>query len=153
VQSFSGPSAADPMTVFYSLRFQTSKPGGARSLYLYPPGIGWPSYTPRHWVPFSSPSTNRRATVEVFETASTRRIASSFQIFALKFCVHFSYFQIPSTFFTHHIPFEFIILIIFIEGYNLRTSLLGGFFTPSYFLPLKSKFSPQHPVLRCPQFK
>jgi hypothetical protein len=21
-----------------------------RSLYLYPPGTGWPSYTPRHWV-------------------------------------------------------------------------------------------------------
>jgi hypothetical protein len=26
----------------------------ARSLYLYPPGTGWFSYTPRHWVPFSS---------------------------------------------------------------------------------------------------
>jgi hypothetical protein len=25
----------------------------ARSPYLYPPGAGWPSYTPRHWVPFS----------------------------------------------------------------------------------------------------
>jgi hypothetical protein len=24
----------------------------ARSPYLYPPGTGWPSYTPRHWVPF-----------------------------------------------------------------------------------------------------
>jgi hypothetical protein len=27
---------------------------------------GWPRYTPRHRVPFSSPSTTRRATVEVF---------------------------------------------------------------------------------------
>jgi hypothetical protein len=45
----------------------------ARSPYLYPPGTGWPSYTPRHWVPFSSPPTTRRATVEVFEPASTRR--------------------------------------------------------------------------------
>jgi hypothetical protein len=35
-------------------------------LYLYIPGTGWPSYTPRHWVPFSSPPTTRRATVEAF---------------------------------------------------------------------------------------
>jgi hypothetical protein len=27
----------------------------ARSPYLHPQGRGWPSYTPRHWVPFSSP--------------------------------------------------------------------------------------------------
>jgi hypothetical protein len=30
----------------------------------------WPSYTPRHWVPFSSPPTTRRATVEVFKPTS-----------------------------------------------------------------------------------
>jgi hypothetical protein len=29
--------------------------------------LPWPSYTPRRWVHFSSPSTTRRATVEVFE--------------------------------------------------------------------------------------
>jgi hypothetical protein len=29
------------------------------------------SYIPRHWVPFSSPPTTRRATVEVFDPAST----------------------------------------------------------------------------------
>jgi hypothetical protein len=40
-----------------------------RSAYLYPPGTGWPSYTPRHWVPFSSPPTTHRATVEVFDSA------------------------------------------------------------------------------------
>jgi hypothetical protein len=45
--------------------------------YLYPPGTGWPSYTPRHWVLFPSPPTTRRATVEVFEPASTRGIALS----------------------------------------------------------------------------
>jgi hypothetical protein len=28
--------------------------------YLYPPGTGWPSYTPRHWVPFSSTPTTRQ---------------------------------------------------------------------------------------------
>jgi hypothetical protein len=27
---------------------------------------GWPSYTPRHRVPFSSPSPTRRVKVEVF---------------------------------------------------------------------------------------
>jgi hypothetical protein len=40
--------------------------------YLYPPRPGWPSYTPRHWVPFSSPPKTRRATVKVFELASKR---------------------------------------------------------------------------------
>jgi hypothetical protein len=37
------------------------------------------SFTPRHCVPFSSPPTTRRATVEVFDPASTReyRIESS----------------------------------------------------------------------------
>jgi hypothetical protein len=46
----------------------------ARSPYLlvYPPGTGWPSYTLRHWVPFSSPPTTSRATVEVFQPVSTR---------------------------------------------------------------------------------
>jgi hypothetical protein len=32
----------------------------ARSPYLYPPGTGWPSYTPGHWVPFPSSLTTRR---------------------------------------------------------------------------------------------
>jgi hypothetical protein len=44
----------------------------SRSPYLYPPGTGWPGFTPRHWVPFSSPPTTRRATVEVFDPATTR---------------------------------------------------------------------------------
>jgi hypothetical protein len=43
-----------------------------RSLYLYSPGTGWPSYTSRHWVHFSSSPPIRRVTVEVFEPASTR---------------------------------------------------------------------------------
>jgi hypothetical protein len=47
------------------------QPGGTGRPYLYPPGRGWPSYIPRHRVPFSSPPTTRRATVEVFEPAST----------------------------------------------------------------------------------
>jgi hypothetical protein len=44
----------------------------ARSPYLYSLGTGWSSYIPRHWVPFSSPPTTRRATVEVLELTSTR---------------------------------------------------------------------------------
>jgi hypothetical protein len=45
--------------------------------YLYPPGTGWSGYTPRHRLPVSSPPTTRRATVEVFEPASTRALLSS----------------------------------------------------------------------------
>jgi hypothetical protein len=43
----------------------------ARSPYLCPSGTGWSGYTPRHWVPISSPTT-RKATVEVLDPASTR---------------------------------------------------------------------------------
>jgi hypothetical protein len=71
-QSFLGPSPAGLVTIFYCLRFETPPTWRARSPYLCPPGTEWPSYTPRHWVPFSSPSTTRRTTVEVFEPASTR---------------------------------------------------------------------------------
>jgi hypothetical protein len=41
-----------------------------RSPYLCPPVTGWSSYTPRHWVPFSSSPTTRRARVEVLDPAS-----------------------------------------------------------------------------------
>jgi hypothetical protein len=60
------------MTAFYGLRFEAPPTWRARSPYLYPPGTGCPSYTTRHWVPFPSPPTTRRATVEVFDRASTR---------------------------------------------------------------------------------
>jgi hypothetical protein len=46
----------------------------ARSPYLYPPGIGWPGYNPRHLIPFSSPPATRRAAVEVFDLASARDV-------------------------------------------------------------------------------
>jgi hypothetical protein len=39
---------------------------GSRIYIPPPPGTGWPSYTPGHWVPFLSPLTTRRATVVVF---------------------------------------------------------------------------------------
>jgi hypothetical protein len=63
---FSGASPPWLVTVFYCLRFDTPPTWRARSPYLYSTGTGWPSCTPRHWVPFSSFPTIRRATVEVF---------------------------------------------------------------------------------------
>jgi hypothetical protein len=67
-----GSESCGTLPTFYSLRFETPPTCRARSPYLYSPGTGWPSHNPRHWVPFSSPPTTRRATVEVFESASTR---------------------------------------------------------------------------------
>jgi hypothetical protein len=64
-QTFLGPSPAGLTTIFYWLRLETSPTWSARSPYLYTPGTGWPSYTPRYWVPFSSPPTTRRATMIV----------------------------------------------------------------------------------------
>jgi hypothetical protein len=37
------------------LSFETTPTWKAKSPYLCHPGSGWPSYTSRHWVPFSSP--------------------------------------------------------------------------------------------------
>jgi hypothetical protein len=64
-QSFSGLSPAEIMTTFYYLKFETSPIWRARSPYIYPPETGWPTYTARHWVSFSSPPTTRRAAVGV----------------------------------------------------------------------------------------
>jgi hypothetical protein len=43
-------------------------------LYLCPPVTGWPSYTPRQREPLSSPSTTRKATVKLFQFASSREL-------------------------------------------------------------------------------
>jgi hypothetical protein len=59
------------MTTFYCLRFETPPTWRARSRYLYRPRTVWPGYTPKHWVPFSSPPTTRRATVEALDPASS----------------------------------------------------------------------------------
>jgi hypothetical protein len=56
---------------YFLLSQETAPTWRGRSPYLYPAETWWPSYTPRHWVPFSSSPTTRRATVEVFERAST----------------------------------------------------------------------------------
>jgi hypothetical protein len=69
-QSFLGPSPA-------CLRFKTLPTRRTRSPYLYPPGTGWPSYNPLHWVPFSSPSATRRAMVEV-STPPPHGVANTF---------------------------------------------------------------------------
>jgi hypothetical protein len=49
----------------------------ARSPYLYRRRTEWPGYTPRHWFPFSSSPMTRRATVEIFDPASTRETSDS----------------------------------------------------------------------------
>jgi hypothetical protein len=84
-------SPAGLMTILYCLRFETSPTWRARSPYLYPPGTGWPGYTPRHCVPFLSPPTTRRATVEVFEPASTRStlLVKIFDCFVWTLKVHY----------------------------------------------------------------
>jgi hypothetical protein len=71
-QSFSSPSPAGLMTIFHCLTLETPSTWRARSPYLYSPRTRSPGYTPKHWVPFSSPPTTRRATVEVFEPTSKR---------------------------------------------------------------------------------
>jgi hypothetical protein len=54
----------------YWFRFEIPPAWKARFPFLYPPGTGWPSYNPRHWVPFPSPPMICRAMVEVFEPSS-----------------------------------------------------------------------------------
>jgi hypothetical protein len=51
-------------TLLSHLRLPSTR--GARFKYLYLQGTGWPSYTPGHWAPFTSPLTTHRATVEIF---------------------------------------------------------------------------------------
>jgi hypothetical protein len=51
---------------YFTVSSETPPTWGARSPYLYPAGTGWPSYTPIHWVPFSTPLMTRRARLEVF---------------------------------------------------------------------------------------
>jgi hypothetical protein len=46
------------------------QPGGPGHYIYFPQEQGGPVIHPRHWVPFSSPPTTRRATVEIIETAS-----------------------------------------------------------------------------------
>jgi hypothetical protein len=62
-------------------------------------------------------------------------------------------FPFHSTFPAHLILLDLIILIILGEEYKIM-KLLVRYFSPSscHFIPLWSKYSPQHPVLKHPQF-
>jgi hypothetical protein len=68
-QSHSGPSPVELKTVFYCLIWD-SPAWKARFPYLYPPGTRWPSYTPSHWVPFSSPLTTCKSKSSYITTDS-----------------------------------------------------------------------------------
>jgi hypothetical protein len=50
---------------YFTVSSETPPTWRARSLYLYPPWTRWPSYTPRHWVPFSRLLRLTGTTVEV----------------------------------------------------------------------------------------
>jgi hypothetical protein len=71
-QSFSGPSLSGLMTIFYCLRLETPlNLEDQIPVFISPRNRVAQLYTPRHWVPFPSPPTTHRATVEVFDPAST----------------------------------------------------------------------------------
>jgi hypothetical protein len=53
-----------------------------RSLYLCLPVTGWPSYTPRHRVPFSLSFMTSRATVEVFCLHKGKRCITEDKIYS-----------------------------------------------------------------------
>jgi hypothetical protein len=62
------------------LRFRTPQTLKARSSYLYLPGTGWTSYTPRHWVLLSPPPTTRRATVPLHELSNQPLVYNHFAL-------------------------------------------------------------------------
>jgi hypothetical protein len=51
---------------YFTVSSESTPTWRARFPYLYPPRTGWSSYAPGHWVPFTSPLTTSRATVEIF---------------------------------------------------------------------------------------
>jgi hypothetical protein len=61
----SQPSPMGLMTTFYCLRLESPPTWRARSPYLYPPGTGWPSYTPIHWVLNSNKSSKFEVTLRL----------------------------------------------------------------------------------------
>jgi hypothetical protein len=50
VWSLNGPSRSETVTILYCLNWDPPPTWRARFPYLYPPGAGWPSYTPGHRV-------------------------------------------------------------------------------------------------------
>jgi hypothetical protein len=61
----------DSWSYFTVSDLRLSQPGGPSSRICIPQER-WSGYIPRHWLPFSSPPTTRRATVKVFDPACTR---------------------------------------------------------------------------------
>jgi hypothetical protein len=132
-QSFSVPSPGGLMTTFYCLSIETPPIWRARSTHLYPPGKRWPCYSRRHWVPFLSPPTTRRATMEVFDPASTRvniSISSSNRCLNLSSDLFQSHFSTRIFYFcivflthvtcpTHCILLDLITLILCVERNQL----------------------------------
>jgi hypothetical protein len=66
-QSFSGPSPAGIMAIFYCLKFETPRPKWRGPRIYIRQEQGGPLIAP-----FSSPAITRRATVEVFDPTSIR---------------------------------------------------------------------------------
>jgi hypothetical protein len=62
-QSIWGPSLTKFMNIFYCLRFETHPTFRFGPRIYISQGTRWPSYTPRHWVPFSSSFNNFRVTM------------------------------------------------------------------------------------------
>jgi hypothetical protein len=58
-QSLLGRSPSE-LRPYFTISSETPPTWKTRSLYLYPPRTGWPSYTPGHCVPFLSPLATRR---------------------------------------------------------------------------------------------
>jgi hypothetical protein len=79
-------SPAGLVTIFYYLGFENPPTWKARSPYLYPTGTGWPSYTPRHWVPFSSPGYLGRQSESLYIPSARKRGKQRFEQF-LQFCL------------------------------------------------------------------
>jgi hypothetical protein len=66
-QWLSGPGPAELMTVFYCLIWDSLNLEGQVSIFIPPPPEkGGQVIPPGQWVPYLSPLTTRRATVEVF---------------------------------------------------------------------------------------
>jgi hypothetical protein len=59
-QSISSLTPAGLRTIFHLLNYKTLPTWRNRLVYLYPPGLRWPSYNPGHWIPFLSPLTTPR---------------------------------------------------------------------------------------------
>jgi hypothetical protein len=68
-QSLWSPSPAE-LRPYSTVSYEIRTIWRARSSYLYPPGTGWPSYTSKHWVPFSSPLTALKIKVTLRPTVS-----------------------------------------------------------------------------------